>query len=74
MQPLDGKADAASHASFIYKTFTEDTFPGLRTTEQTLHLNLLSHIQEENAMINYRKNLMLAVNSGNSEYLKRVNN
>lgn len=34
----------------------------------------LSHIQEENAMINYRKNLMLAVNSGNSEYLKRVNN
>lgn len=35
---------------------------------------ILSHIQEENAMINYRKNLMMAVNSGNGEYLKRVNN
>ena len=35
---------------------------------------ILSHIQEENAMINYRKNMMMAVNSGNGEYLKRVNN
>ena len=36
--------------------------------------HLLSHNQEENAMLNYRKNLMLAINSGNSDYLKRVNN
>jgi len=35
---------------------------------------LLSHIKEENAMLNYRKNLMLAVNSGNGDYLKRINN
>jgi len=25
-------------------------------------------------MLNYRKNLMLAVNSGNGDYLKRINN